>query len=249
MIGPLLGGFVVSFHVSGMSSTFLACALAALLCVLSTLSCRGIDDRRSLAPPDGAPAPSGALGLLRLPGVPGGILASVALLTAIDITIAYLPLLGDRLGLGPAVVGALLSLRAGASVGSRVLISRMLARWGRARLFVASTFGSGVFMAVLPFARNPWELGLAMAVAGFFLGIGQPLSMSQVAQAVPLAVRGAALSLRLTGNKVGQTVVPAGVGLVAGSVGTSSAFWTLGALLAGSSLGITSRGDPERPDD
>jgi MFS family permease len=243
MIGPLLGGAVVGLHVVGVSSTFLACALAGVLCLLSPLACLRIDDRRN---PTGVAreVPAGAFGLLRLPGVPGGIVASVALLTAIDITIAYLPLLGEHRGFGPAVVGVLLSLRAGASVGSRVLIPVMLARWGRARLLVASTCGSAVFMALLPVSRAPWEMGLVMVLAGFFLGIGQPLSMSQVAQAVPLDVRGAALSLRLAGNKVGQTVVPAGVGVVAGSTGASSAFWMLGALLAGSSLGVSPRREP-----
>ena len=63
------------------------------------------------------------------PGVPAGMFASVAILAAVDIITAYLPVIGERNGIGPAVVGALLSLRAAASILSRLLIPPMVRRW------------------------------------------------------------------------------------------------------------------------
>jgi len=46
-------------------------------------------------------------------------------------------------------------------------------------------------------------------------------------------VRATALSLRLTGNRLGQTLVPAGVGLFAAGSGTTGVFLaTSGALAA-----------------
>jgi MFS family permease len=68
-------------------------------------------------------------------------------------------------------------------------------------------------------------------VAGFFLGIGQPLTMSLIVQAVPDDARGTALAIRLFGNRVGQVATPAVAGLVAGAAGIAAAFWLLGGLL------------------
>jgi hypothetical protein len=45
-----------------------------------------------------------------------------------------------------------------------------------------------------------------------------------------------AISLRLTGNRVGQFILPVGAGLVAGSMGVSSVFLGLAGLLAASTL-------------
>ena len=65
-------------------------------------------------------------------------------------------------------------------------------------------------------------------MAGFFLGIGQPLTMSLIVQAVPDDARGTALAIRLFGNRVGQVATPAVAGLVAGAAGIAAAFWLLG---------------------
>jgi sugar phosphate permease len=73
---------------------------------------------------------------------------------------------------------------------------------------------------------------VVLVVAGFFLGIGQPLTMSLIVQAVPDDARGTALAIRLFGNRVDQVATPAGAGLVAGAAGIAAAFWLLGGLLA-----------------
>ena len=48
-----------------------------------------------------------AADIVRSPGVPAGMFASAAILAAVDIITAYLPVIGERNGIGPAVVGAL----------------------------------------------------------------------------------------------------------------------------------------------
>jgi hypothetical protein len=52
-------------------------------------------------------------------GVPAGMLASLAILATVDVLTAYLRVLGVERGIPPAVVGALLSLRAATSILSR----------------------------------------------------------------------------------------------------------------------------------
>jgi sugar phosphate permease len=99
------------------------------------------------------------------------------------------------------------------------------------RLIAVGAAGSAMAMAVLPIPDRAPVLALVLCVAGFFLGIGQPLTMSLIVQAVPDDARGTALAIRLTGNRVGQVATPAAAGLVAGAAGIAAAFWLLGGLL------------------
>jgi hypothetical protein len=47
--------------------------------------------------------------------------------------------------------------------------------------------------------------------------MGQPLSLIWIAEAAPTNMRGAAVGVRLTGNRLGQVAIPAIVGGVVGS--------------------------------
>jgi sugar phosphate permease len=96
-------------------------------------------------------------------------------------------------------------------------------------------------MGVLPVPDDAAALAAILAVAGFFLGIGQPLTMSLIVQAVPDDARGTALAIRLTGNRVGQVATPAVAGLVAGAAGIAAAFWLLGGLLVAAAVTVARR--------
>jgi MFS family permease len=88
-----------------------------------------------------------------------------------------------------------------------------------------------------------WALALMLAVLGFCLGVGQPLSMTTVVQAAPDDARSTALALRLTGNRLGQVAAPAAAGLVAGVAGVAAPFLMLGVLLVGAAgVGMRSGG-------
>jgi MFS family permease len=234
LIGPALGGLVLSAETAGSleGATTSAFLVAAGLSTLALPACWGTsiaEERRGRPRLDGQPM--SARDIVRTPGVPAGMFASVAILAAVDIVTAYLPVIGERLGIGPAMVGALLSLRAVASILSRLLIPWMVRALGRVRLIAVSAAGSALAMATLPVPDGAVGLAAVLVVAGFFLGIGQPLTMSLIVQAVPDDSRGTALAIRLTGNRVGQVATPAAAGLVAGAAGIAAAFWLLGGLL------------------
>jgi MFS family permease len=234
LVGPVVGGLVLSAGAAGSlaGATTRAFLVAAGLGVLALPFCfgTGAGGAGSGRDQDGG-RPMSARDIVRAPGVPAGMFASVAILAAVDIITAYLPVIGERNGIGPAVVGALLSLRAAASILSRLLIPWMVRALGRVRLIAASAAGSALAMAVLPVPDGAAALAAVLVLAGFFLGIGQPLTMSLIVQAVPDDARGTALAIRLTGNRVGQVATPAAAGLVAGAAGIAAAFWLLGGLL------------------
>ncbi|WP_222195560.1 MFS transporter [Modestobacter italicus] len=234
LVGPALAGAVLATAPGELSAgTARALLLSAGLCALAVPAAWWLAAGRRF--PAAAARPTGrtsAFRLLSSPAVSTGIFASLVLAAAVDLLTAYLPLLGESRGISPAVVGVLLSVRAGATVASRVLVQKMLVRLGRARLVVLSTVGSGIAVAFLPATGNVWVLGALLALIGFLLGVGQPLLMTLIIRAVPDDARGTALALRLVGNRVGLVGTPAAAGLLAGAAGVSAAFWLLGGLLA-----------------
>ena len=250
--GPLFAGWLVGgAGPQGMTERSSALALfgsgALAVCAYATLW--RIENRAGAdaAHADGGPAPGDdtvpVARILRARGVPAGIFTSLAVLSATDVLTAYLPVVGEERGIAPGMVGVLLSLRAGASVLSRVVLPPMTSRLGRQPLLVLSCLVAGGLCAVLALPVPVWVLGVALLLLGFCLGVGQPLTMSTVVQAAPDSARSTALALRLTGNRLGQVAAPAGAGLLAGAAGAAAPFVLLGALLVGAS-GTAARSRP-----
>jgi len=171
-------------------------------------------------------------------GVPAGIFASIAVLSAADVFTAYMPVIGEEHGIGPQVIGVLLAIRAAASLASRIGIGAIVRRVGRMRLISISAASAAVALVGVTFTDQVWALALLSAVAGFGLGFGQPLSMTMVVQLVPENARSTALGLRLTGNRLGQVAMPAAAGVVAGAAGAGLVFWLIGATLVASALAV-----------
>ena len=250
MIGPLLTGFILGGG-GGLAGTTIVFLLGAGLCVAALAFTGRYPDRPAPSVVDDHP-PSWAdtVAVLRRPAVPGAMIASISLLTTVDLLVAYLPLIGERVGIGTEVVGILLSLRAASSVLSRVLIGVLVRRFSRAQLIGASTIVTAVLVPPIAFIGNPWVLGVLLVILGFFLGLGQPLTMTVITTAVPPNSRGAALAVRMLGNKSGQVALPAIIASATAAVGIGGGFAVLGMILAaGSAAAIVSRppnanGDP-----
>ena len=198
---------------------------------------RGDDAVEQASPATGeleaVPAPRASMArILRVPGVPSHMLASLALLAMLDILTAFLPLVGERAGVSPAWVGALLAVRGGASILSRVLLPWLARRLSRRALLLISLYGAGLALAVPPAVITvPWLAAVLLFLGGFCLGLGQPLTMTLVSTAVPSAWRGSALAVRLVGNRVGQVAMPLLAGLVAAPLGPAGAIWFTCAVL------------------
>ncbi|MGW5469647.1 MFS transporter [Streptomyces chartreusis] len=188
--------------------------------------------------------------ILRARGVPAGIFISLAVLSATDILTAYLPVVGEHRGIAPAMIGVLLSLRAAATIACRLVLTPLLRLLGRTLLLTVTCLLAALLCAGIALPVPVWALAAMLAVLGFCLGVGQPLSMTTVVQAAPEGARSTALALRLTGNRLGQVAAPASAGLVAGLAGVAAPFVMLGALLlvsAGTALRAPARpaGEPE----
>jgi MFS family permease len=180
----------------------------------------------------GSAAESGGMRtLLRLPGLVRALVISCVVLAAVDITLVYLPALGADRGMAAGFVGVLLTLRAVASMTSRFFLGRLVAWVGRRRLMIVSVALSAATMAAVAVPMPPVGTAVLGVLLGLGLGVGQPLTMSWLAEVAPAGLRGRAMSLRLTGNRLGQVLLPSAVGLVAAGVGAAGVLWaTAGAL-------------------
>lgn len=179
------------------------------------------------------PVPRASMGrILRVPGIPSHMLASMALLAMLDILTAFLPLVGEEAGVSPLWIGVLLAVRGGASILSRIFLPWLSRRVSRRALLLVSLYGAGVALAFPPVVVDVvWAAALLLFVGGFCLGLGQPLTMTLVSTSVPDGWRGPALAVRLVGNRAGQVVMPLLAGLVAAPLGPAGAIWFTCAVL------------------
>ncbi|MFE9453211.1 MFS transporter [Streptomyces sp. NPDC006739] len=230
LVGPIAAGALIGGPDMAGSSA-LALVVAGAGAAVAFTSLWRIEDRTALMSRsgDGDRVPVGRI--LRARGVPAGMLISLSVLSATDILTAYLPVVGEHRGIAPSVVGVLLSLRAGATVACRLILTPLLRLLGRPLLLTVTCFLAAVLCAGVAAPVPVWVLGLLLTALGFCLGVGQPLSMTTVVQAAPDAARSTALALRLTGNRLGQVAAPAAAGLVAGVAGVGAPFVMLAGLL------------------
>jgi MFS family permease len=238
LVGPIAAGLLIGGpDMAGTSAQALLVAGAGAAVAFTSLW--RIEDRTAIKSPAGAGARVPVGGILRARGVPAGMLISLSVLSATDILTAYLPVVGEHRGIAPSVIGVLLSVRAGATIACRLVLTPLLRLLGRPVLLTVTCLSAALLCAGIALPMPVWALGVLLAALGFCLGVGQPLSMTTVVQAAPDDARSTALALRLTGNRLGQVAAPAAAGLVAGVAGVAAPFVMLGALLmvsAGSAL-------------
>lgn len=238
-VGPAAGGFVAARGADVAQVFALASALA--VCALlggASLWRRPPHDleRRSARAGEHAQAALPTfLRLFRRPGMAPAMLASLTVLASLDIVVAYLPAYGELHGIPVQTVGLLLASQAATAMAARILMVPLLRMLGRRWLLASSMLASACALAALPIvgARLPVVFVL-MAASGVGLGLAQPITMSWVADRTPVDERATALGVRLTGNRLGQLVLPAAVGVVAGAAGLAAIFLALGVMLGGS---------------
>lgn len=178
-----------------------------------------------------------AWSILKVPGIPSHMFASLVLLSIIDILTAFLPLVAEHHGVAPAAVGVLLAVRGAASVLSRLFLPWISQRLSRPRLVLGSLYGSGLSIMVVPLLMEHLIVAsVALCLGGFLLGLGQPLTMSMISTSVAPHDRGTALAVRLMGNRLGQVVMPIAASSASVLFGPGGAIWFCCALLCVSGI-------------
>ena len=237
MAGPLLATLVAGSDGAlpkSTSSAFLLGAFLSIAALIPVLSWRR--EKPSVeAKTNGDGTYTAAFKLIRKPGILAAIYISLAISATADVLVVFLPLYGSENRFSPYAVGIILALRAGTAMLSRLFLGSLSERFSTYQLLMWSTLISVLACGAMAFAKTPLSLAAIVFVAGFSLGIGQPLTMSLVSQKTVADERALAVSARLLGNRLGPFIVPAAAGAVAAAAGAGAVFIGL-AILLGSSI-------------
>ena len=251
VLGPIVAGGMAELLIAanlaapddpyGTAPTFvLAGALCAAAAIASLRLPRfpgGNREARVLNTAEGI-KPGGLGTVLRAPHMGKALWASMVVLTATDVLTVYLPAIGAERGWSVAFVSILLAVRAALSFAVRVGTAPLVRMLGRRPLLVgACGIGAAALLLMTP-ELPAWVAVVLMAITGLVLGIGQPLTMAWVSRSAPDELRATALAVRLTANRVGQSLIPVAVGAVAAFAGSGAIFIVLSALLVSTSVAV-----------
>lgn len=238
-IGQGLGPFIVGWF--GGSSTvpptgqlFALGTIAGVLCLATALMIRPAPPKASHVASDNVVT---VRTLVRLPGMLALIMASVVTVTSLDLLTIYLPLLGAERGIDSNHIGMLLAARSFAALVARALYARLIFTFGRLVLTLATIFIGAAGFALLAVPVMP-VMYLATVAVGMGLGIASTITLTGIIEVAPPGARATALSLRITGNRVGQFVIPFAAGLVAAATGVAGILVAIAVSLAASGAAV-----------
>ncbi|MGC0239605.1 MFS transporter [Arthrobacter sp. SD76] len=161
------------------------------------------------------------------------LVVSGAVMVTVDLMYAFVPVWGTEQGIGAAVVGLLLALRAAVSVVSRLGLTRLIRRFGRKAMLIVSIAAAVLSLAALPLVGVYGAIAVMVGL-GLGLGIPQPLTMAWVVSLSAASSHGAVLGLRMTVNRLWRPDHAAHRRWIpSGSTGFLGIFWANAALLTG----------------
>ena len=233
-VGPLVAGIILDTLTRSMVF------VAPMLCIAVAIA-MALVVRTRTATSGGASVPlvrsGNSFGVLKDRTVMIAILTSSSALWAITVFATYFPVRLAELTVPATTIGALMSLRALASVVIRPFMSpavRLLG--GRERTVVFTLAGLGAGLVALGFADALPAFAMVCVVLGIATGLSQPVSMVMVADRVAPRERGTVLGIRLTGNRLAQLVAPIALVLVAEAFGLGWMFVAHGVVVLGAAV-------------
>jgi MFS family permease len=264
VIGPVLGGLIVSAWVdplNGHRAAFAAaaCAGAAFLVLLLVLS------RRYPHPTAEGQTPrvrevfsvAGMLasyrwgfGLTSHRSVQFGLSATFIIMYMQSFFSSFLPLLLDHLGYSTMLIAVVLAANGIAAMTSRFLLGAVMQRVSLTTILTVAGFVASLCLLLTPFAGpSAAAVLVVVAIMGAAVGLNLPVSLMIMVDAVGENERGKLMSLRLLVNRFAQILSPAIFGAVGGVFGLTAAFAGGGVVLLATMCGFSAvlgrpRGEP-----
>lgn len=252
---PLLAGLSWDLFgaIGGFAAMFLFAALfmlSALLLPKGELDASQIYQR--LTPRLFIPSPRDYLEAFKLFAIPAVLLTSVA--SCINVSVGtihqsfYIVYL-DQLGFSGTLIGFLVAGPNLLGIAGTLWLGNQIKRLGEVRVLFALVIVSSLATAATPLLGAFLPLLLIASVRGWSMGAAQPLMISVPSRSAPLDKQGSAAGLRITLNRLVQTVLPPGMGVLIQFSGLNNSFLIVGGLLL--AIGIycyryASNHDPEQ---
>ncbi|TVY07910.1 MFS transporter [Paenibacillus cremeus] len=268
MLGPLLGGAVVSMAGSGSEAyrmafwVSLACSIAAALSLIAASMLRSASAKAASNPVRGehaAAAPSSGSSvreafqlsrmidsyasgfrLSRLRGVQFGLAGTFLIMFIQALSMSFIPLFLNAAGYPAWQISLVVSLNGLAGLLSRFCLDALIRRAGLERLLLAAGGLAAICLIVIPPASwHGLTFALLTVVLGGAVGLNLPVSIMIMVNDTGDGDRGKVMGLRLLVNRLSQLMSPAMFGLLGQTMGLSAAFYTGGAVLLAAVAGFT----------
>lgn len=232
--GPLLAGFAIE-HLGHARAMLVLLPFAALVALLLLVGGGLLPRARRNA---GAAPESGTFATPRLWRL---MLISGAVQLAVELYPFYLPLYGHAIGLSASTIGVAISSVYVASFCVRIVLPRVVGRYGEERMLACALATSALAFALVPVCESAPALVAVSLVQGMGMAFGGPLVLMLLYRGVPRERAGAALGLRMTANSAVRVAAPPAFGALAAAFGLPGVFLATAALIGASGWAIGRR--------
>ncbi|MGH8616735.1 MAG: MFS transporter [Burkholderiales bacterium] len=173
---------------------------------------------------------------LRDPGVVPLLTTSSFAQLGTDLFQFYIPIYGYGLGYSASAIGGVLASFAVACFVARFVLSRLIVRYGGARLLAYSFYIGAFGFVLIPFFQSAVALAVVAFIFGFGTGCSQPLITTLMFSHSTHGRTGEALGLRLTANNVARLAGPFVFGGIGSAFGIMPVFFTSAAMMGAGGL-------------
>lgn len=192
-----------------------------------------------------------ALKLLTIPAVMIVVVASILNVATGAIQQSFYVTYLEKIGMTGTLIGILIAAPNILALTGTVWVGWLIRWLGDMRLLNAAVVVSIVSITITPSLESFFVLLVVGLVRGWSQGISQPLMISIPSNAVPPGAQGASVGLRITMNRIVQTLLPPVMGGVVQAIGLENSFYAVGGILlvlVGLSLYLARHVMPPWPD-
>jgi MFS family permease len=233
--GPMLVGFSID-HL-GYAPSYLVLAVVTLLAAFVVLYLRV--PSRNDASRAGEEHAAYSTNLLKNVALRQTLITSGIVLTGTDLFQFYMPIYGRGIGLSASVIGIILGMFAVAAFVVRLVMPRLVKRFGADTVLIGSLYMGAVAYLLFPIFETPVLLAVMAFALGLGMGCSQPVSLMLIYDRAPPGRSGEALGLRLMINNFTHIAVPMLFGSLGTAFGVAPVFIANAAILGAG--GILSR--------
>ncbi|MDF2961722.1 MAG: transporter [Paenibacillus sp.] len=249
MVGPLLGGVVVSFYGSTLwsyRSAFIASFIVCTFCLILISLIRSPDGPGKLTktkelfqPKEMLNSYISGIHLTRHRGVQFGLVGTFLIMFIQALYGSFIPLYLNEHGYSAFIISAVISLMGLSGLVSRFLLGQFMKRATLENILITAGCLASSCLIFIPMA-SLHIIGIAVItfLLGSSVGMNLPVSIMIMVEETKDSERGKVMGLRLLTNRLSQMTAPAMFGLLGQSFGLTAAFYTGGGMLLATMVGF-----------
>ncbi|MCS7464221.1 MFS transporter [Paenibacillus doosanensis] len=249
MVGPLLGGLVVTQAGSSLwsyRSAFVASLVVCSVCFILILLIRTPDGaakrgatKELFQPKEMLNSYVSGIHLTRHRGVQFGLVGTFLIMFIQALYASFIPLYLNGHGYSAFVISSVISLMGLSGFVSRFLLGRLMKLATLEKILIVAGCIASVCLILIPVA-SLHLIGIAVLtfLLGSSIGMNLPITIMIMVEETKDNERGKVMGLRLLTNRLSQMVAPAMFGLLGQALGLTAAFYTGGGVLLATMLGF-----------